>query len=130
MSEFVILFHQMPDDRERMDHWDLMIQFEQSLITWALDSPPIVGTVASGVRLEDHRIEYLDFEGSVSGNRGNVRQVARGRCQWIACLETQKKVRLFGADFVWWVTIDESNPQSVAVRFESCSDQSPSEVSN
>ena len=29
-------------------------------------------------KLEDHRIEYLDFEGEISGNRGVVTQVAQG----------------------------------------------------
>jgi hypothetical protein len=34
----------------------------------------------AGERLDDHRREYLDYQGAVSGGRGQVERIARGRC--------------------------------------------------
>ena len=62
-------------------HFDLMIEYGASgnrgLMTWR--SP--VWPITSETQLEslgDHRVEYLTYEGPVSGNRGSVRRVASG----------------------------------------------------
>ena len=55
MSEFVILFHKMPETSSRADHWDLMLEWEGSLVVWALESLPIEGETIRGTRLPDHR---------------------------------------------------------------------------
>jgi len=39
--------------------------------------------------LGDHRRDYLDYEGPVSGSRGHVRRVAAGRVQSIAASTDQ-----------------------------------------
>lgn len=33
-------------------------------------------------RLPDHRSQYLDYEGPISGNRGEVRRLLAGTCTW------------------------------------------------
>lgn len=125
MSEFVILFHRMPELAKRTDHWDLMIQRDDSLVTWALDSVPVAGVDIKAVRLTNHRLEYLNFQGPLTGERGEVTQFAKGNCKWLADAETRKIIRLTGPDFVWRVTITELPGQSASVGIESCSGFEP-----
>jgi hypothetical protein len=60
----------MPAAGERPDHWDLMLQHDDVLWTWALDCDPHQAQPAK--RLPDHRVAYLDYEGPISGDRGRV----------------------------------------------------------
>jgi len=57
-----------------------MLEHEGVLWTWQLFSDPTTaGDVAiEAVRIGDHRLHYLDYEGPVSGNRGQVRRADRG----------------------------------------------------
>lgn len=92
---YVILRHEPPsgDDAAfsgRGLHWDLMFDNGAKLRTWALSAEPweYYETAASrksaavalirATSLADHRREYLDYEGPVSGNRGSVSRVDRG----------------------------------------------------
>ena len=67
-------------------HWDLMLEDGLSLLTLAfeeLPAPVMPGQTRSpnswpAKRLADHRPLYLDYEGPVSQNRGNVFRVAAG----------------------------------------------------
>lgn len=107
VSRYVLLFHELPrplDDPDapagsitsaakesmtsnrqprRTDHWDLMLEADGQLLTWevtfALD-----GQRSGRVRqLPDHRIEYLDYEGPISGNRGRVSRCQAGTFRWL-----------------------------------------------
>lgn len=59
-------------------HWDLMLESEGVLWTWALPEMPTANTSLDCERLADHRIAYLDYEGPISGDRGDVRRVMSG----------------------------------------------------
>ena len=72
MPRYVILRHEMPLSAHRSAHWDLMFETGGVLATWALAELPESGQEMPAERLADHRIDYLDFEGSVSDNRGTV----------------------------------------------------------
>ncbi|MFV2069221.1 MAG: DNA polymerase ligase N-terminal domain-containing protein [Pirellulales bacterium] len=72
MPRFVILHHDCPDDRPRPTHWDLLLEADGQLLAWALEEPPDRSEEIVADRLPDHRLEYLDYEGPVSGGRGNV----------------------------------------------------------
>jgi len=72
MPRYVVLHHEMPTGGRR-SHWDLMLEFESALRTWALTrelsaSQPTVQAES----LADHRLGYLTYEGPVSGGRGTV----------------------------------------------------------
>ena len=85
MEEFVILHHQMLDDSPRPSHWDLMFQQQQELLTWAIKSNPFeVFDQIPVRRLPNHRLEYLNYEGEISGGRGMVKQLAKGKFRWVA----------------------------------------------
>src|SRR5262245_41993464 len=75
MPRFVLLEH-----RWNGVHWDLMLETETGglLRTWAIDSEVVAGLDLPARELGDHRADYLDYEGEVSGNRGTVRRIDRG----------------------------------------------------
>jgi hypothetical protein len=62
-----------------MPHYDLMFELVPGnrLATWrSLDWPVESGTLVE--RLPDHRRDYLDYEGPVSNNRGQVTRILAG----------------------------------------------------
>lgn len=80
MQQFVILRHDFPEL-----HWDLMLEEEGVLKTWRLDAPPVIDPASDessidlvAEELPDHRLVYLEYEGPVSGDRGEVLQWDRG----------------------------------------------------
>jgi hypothetical protein len=78
MAEYVVLHH----TGIALPHFDLMVETLAGgmLATWRCANwPPQAGD--SLEPLSKHRREYLDYEGSVSGNRGEVRRVERGNCE-------------------------------------------------
>ena len=72
MNRFVILRHTFPPAAGRADHWDFMLEMGDVLWTWALLQSPDGAEAQTVERLTDHRPFYLDYEGAVSGGRGNV----------------------------------------------------------
>lgn len=79
-SRFVILHHRHADG----EHWDLMVEQGDVLLTWRLGREP-VGRSSLPIpakRIADHRKAYLDYEGPVSGDRGYVRRVDAGTVEF------------------------------------------------
>lgn len=74
MPQFVLLEHTHP-----VLHWDFMLEKSGVLQTWRLAELPSESPVEiEATQLPDHRLAYLDYEGPVSHNRGNVRRIDRG----------------------------------------------------
>ena len=73
--QYVVLLHTGYEE----DHFDLMLEVSPTDPLLTLRSPawPILDEVQL-TPLGEHRRYYLDYEGQVSGNRGEVKQVARG----------------------------------------------------
>lgn len=93
MPRFVLLLHECPNGIPRSTHCDLMLETDESLETWALgqlpsdwhslstpkDSIQLASTNSvAAERIAEHRKAYLDYEGPVSGERGNVRKLDAG----------------------------------------------------
>jgi hypothetical protein len=73
---FVVLHH----TNIAQPHFDLMLEFESNspLATWRCQHwPPHASEVFTP--LGDHRRDYLDYQGPVSNNRGNVSRVGSGK---------------------------------------------------
>jgi DNA polymerase Ligase (LigD) len=70
---FVILEHDHP-----FLHWDLLLENGDSAATWRLLTRPAIHQDIDSERLADHRLVYLDFEGSISGDRGSVHRIQSG----------------------------------------------------
>ena len=49
-----------------------------ALRTWSVEREPWSAGTVEASELPDHRLDYLDYEGPVSGDRGTVRQFDRG----------------------------------------------------
>jgi hypothetical protein len=76
MAGMVLLRHDTPDGGS---HFDWMIQRGDSLITFRVTDRIDRGCTAFGaIPLPDHRVEYLRYEGPVSGGRGGVTRIAEG----------------------------------------------------
>ena len=98
MPDYVILHHQLP--------------------TWAVEDTPSPGIRVAARALENHRIEYLDYSGPVSGNRGVVTRWDRGSYSGDPSDSTSFCVQLEGDRFEgllklevvegktgqWWIT--------------------------
>ncbi|MCA9120846.1 MAG: hypothetical protein KDB11_11710 [Planctomycetales bacterium] len=76
---FVVLRHEPGPLGSRELHWDLMLEFGDGLRTWALSSELHIGKEIAAEELPIHRVEYLDYEGPISNERGKVTRVARGK---------------------------------------------------
>jgi hypothetical protein len=91
MPRFVVLTHDHPTL-----HWDFMIERGTSLGTWRLAHSPDIGVPIGAEPLADHRLAYLDYEGPVSGGRGEVRRWDRGEYESIETTAERLVVRLIG----------------------------------
>lgn len=91
MPRFVVLEH-----AGNGIHWDVMLERDNALETWAIDQPLQPGTELPARRLAAHRIAYLDYEGPISRGRGNVRRVAGGIYQLLAWEDSRVLAALRG----------------------------------
>jgi len=78
MPRFVLLLHETPAGYPRGTHFDLMLEHDAVLRTWAMDRWPAAGESVLAEKLPDHRLAYLDYEGEVAGDRGSVSRVLAG----------------------------------------------------
>lgn len=95
MPRFALLEH----SRDGI-HWDLMLEREGALRTWAIDAPIAAGAEQPARALPDHRLLYLEYEGEVSGGRGSVRRIDSGSYHALEWGEAAVRVRLEGAQLV------------------------------
>jgi hypothetical protein len=78
MPRFVILIHDHP-----VLHWDFLLEDGDHCRAWRLLAPPdTTSNVIPAEPLVAHRTRYLDYEGPVSGNRGQVTRWDAGTFQW------------------------------------------------
>ena len=91
MLRYVILEHDHPSL-----HWDLMLEDGNGLRTWRLAAPPQPGKFIAATAIFDHRLKYLDYEGPVSGNRGQVVRWDHGTFSWLKREEDDLLVELQG----------------------------------
>ncbi len=96
MPRFVILHHHTPQSYVRPTHWDLMLEDGEQLLTWALAAMPQAGCDTDAEQLGNHRLEYLDIEGRLSGDRGTVQRVAEGEFEWLEREKDQITIALRG----------------------------------
>ncbi len=82
MPRFVVLHHLVGTQLERTErnHFDWMFEVDGALRTFATT---VIDSLDQSLEvdaqpLDDHRIDYLDFEGEIAGNRGYVRRVIAG----------------------------------------------------
>jgi hypothetical protein len=96
MPRFVLLRHTCPHGYVKPSHWDFMLEADDQLMTWELRELPAAwggsgGATTNVIRLPDHRLAYLDYEGTVSGDRGSVHRIASGTFEMVE--HTEHKIR-------------------------------------
>ena len=65
-------------------HFDLLLETEEGLLTWAMGRLPQNGKSCGAIKLPLHRELYLTHEGEVSEGRGTVKRVLSGEYKFIA----------------------------------------------
>lgn len=96
-TRFVILHHRVA----KHEHWDVMLEQGEALLTWQLAENPassalLAGQEIAAERIQDHRKKYLDYEGPISGDRGEVRQVDAGAVSFLESSEKRILIALEG----------------------------------
>lgn len=117
MPRFVVLRHETPAGSARPLHWDFMVEAGATLRTWALAEEPIVGREIAAEPLADHRLAYLDYEGSISGDRGSVTRFDRGECTIVESTPEQVRLEARGSRIAGEVLITARNEKGATFRW-------------
>jgi hypothetical protein len=132
MPRFVLLYHNCPAGYERPSHWDFMLETADVLRTWALEQLPSDWQLAHArttavypncpaiaksndvatVRLGDHRRDYLELEGSLSGGRGTALRVAAGTYESECETPAGLRLRLMGQVISGFVSLARNSDDS------------------
>lgn len=99
----------VPESSTRVSHFDLMLEFGDSLRTWELLRLPTQGEKCTVRRLPDHRLHYLDYEGPLTENRGHVIGWERGKAIWSSADEDRMEILLFGERLTAKLLIEPEN---------------------
>jgi len=93
-TRFVILQHKTSDG----EHWDLMLERGEMLLTWQLPRAPRDGSdfPMPARRIADHRKRYLAYQGPIGGGRGEVRRVDAGTVEFQEFTAASCRIRLRG----------------------------------
>ncbi len=116
MLRYVLLRHECPPAYQKPSHWDFMIEQGGVLLTWEVRELPkpwgeVLGLAASdeatvqAVRLADHRLAYLEYEGEISGDRGTVTRCDRGSYQLVSQDDAGLEINLSGGELCGVVTL-------------------------
>lgn len=128
-ERFVILFHSVTDEfaktSGRDSHWDLMLESDGVLKTWALDLNLIERIQQNeklvfefkAYQLPDHRIDYLTYEGPISGCRGNVLRLESGDINWKQKESNQVSVELDSKQVKGTLSLSRSSDDEWLLRF-------------
>jgi len=79
-------------------HFDWMFETGEGLLTWATDAflPADRRSEVNAVALPLHRTAYLDYEGPISANRGDVKRIETGRFHLIVEAVNHYELELVG----------------------------------
>ena len=124
MNRFVILYHELPAGDTRAAHWDFMIQQGSVLTTWAISRRPDQPGETIAERLPDHRLEYLHYEGPISGGRGQVTQWDTGNYREDMAGPDHVELSLSGTRLVGRVVLTSTGDDQRHWRFEFCASRS------
>ena len=102
MPRFVILSHDWPSP-----HFDLMLEAGAVLLTWRLKEAPVAQSIQVAEQISDHRLDYLEFEGPISRNRGQVTCWDRGTFEWHAKTDEQYSIEFCGIKLTGPATWDQ-----------------------
>ena len=81
------------------EHWDLMLETGPVLATWQLADRPVgrAGESIEARSIGNHRKRYLDYEGPIGGDRGQVTGYDRGTYRTVDRSVDRWRLKLTGA---------------------------------
>lgn len=103
MPRFVILTHDHP-----ILHWDFLLEFGDSCRTWRLSRSPDCEVPITAEAIADHRLDYLAYEGPVSGDRGTVSQWDVGTFEVHSETSTEIVIELRGRKLIGLIQLTAS----------------------
>jgi len=94
IGKFVIQKHSKADEV----HWDLMLEGDGILQTYRLELPPekIVQQATTAVKIFDHPLKFLTYEGSVNKGKGRVEIAETGTYQLLTESKERQELQLDG----------------------------------
>lgn len=107
---FVVLRH----EQDGHHHFDLMIDTGPALATWKMPEPPETTRAVPQdcLRLPDHRRRYLDYQGPLSENRGEVTRHDDGHCIVHACSPVCWEITFYGRELRGRVRLERAAQSS------------------
>ena len=100
-------------------HWDLFLEEAKTLRSWRLLEEPAHGRVVPAEPLPAHRKIYLDYEGPVSGDRGNVSRWDGGTYEILSDSPTSVRVALYDGTLAGTVLLEATeDPTRWTARFD------------
>jgi bifunctional non-homologous end joining protein LigD len=89
-KRFVVQEHK----KESEMHWDLMLEADEILQTYRLEIEPykLISQQSMAVRIFDHPLKFLTYEGSVNKGKGSVRIVESGTYEVLS--EEKENIKL------------------------------------
>ncbi|MDB5340106.1 MAG: hypothetical protein JWN70_5725 [Planctomycetaceae bacterium] len=112
MPHFVVLTHDHPTW-----HWDFMLESAGVLRTWRLDQQPNQTIPIRATPLPDHRLVYLEYEGPVSGQRGQVQRWDQGEYELLNENDGNLTATLHGTRLRGQVSLELGSDDVVWFRF-------------
>lgn len=96
------------------EHFDLMIENGERLATWKFPSFPDPAVPASvlGQRIGEHRRIYLEYEGPISNDRGEVTREDEGNCRIEAATDSLWVFDAEGSRFLGKFELRQSSSES------------------
>lgn len=93
-KKFVVQEHTTADSA----HWDLMLESGDALQTWRLHTNPdkIVNDSADAVKIFDHPLKFLTYEGPVNEGKGRVQIADVGTYEITRQTDDQIEINLTG----------------------------------
>ncbi|MCG8407380.1 MAG: hypothetical protein MI923_19450 [Phycisphaerales bacterium] len=121
---FVVLFH----TQKQGDHFDLMIDDGSLLATWKTRQAPETARdrELDCLRIGNHRRIYLDYEGPISGDRGDVTQHDAGQCLVEVQTESRWDVTFEGKRLNGHFTLEKAHRSNETWRLRFRSTRRPS----
>ena len=107
----------MPTGANKDSHLDLMLESGDGLRTWSIAKFPVTGEVSPAEELPIHRLAYLDYEGPVSNNRGEVSRVDSGTYEIQSSTEDGLTILLQGQTYHGTVQLTRENEKSWNMTF-------------
>jgi len=79
-------------------HWDLMLEVGRVLQTYRLELPPekLLQQPSAAVRIFDHPLRFLAYEGSINNGRGSVEIAEAGTYQILGESQDRQELQLDG----------------------------------